>query len=193
MFGVVMVVGFAAFQRFVADNTISLLSEQNAALETARTQQLHVAIALAIEPDYFEKPVSHTKIIMKLVDATPGNEELDELGRIREAFRLAGRKDHNTILADYLTDLQFAGGCRGLENATQSLSLDANKSNAEVKMVALAALASRPKLGVSQTAAIASSAKIIANRLYDNNTISAVINKQIQSVDDSDFAVSGRC
>ncbi|WP_438956106.1 hypothetical protein [Cognatiyoonia sp.] len=161
----VMLVGMGAFQRYIAQATIARLEGQAQPIQTANSELLHVAIALAIEPDYFDKPMSHTEIVMDLIRDTPGNENMDEAARIREAFRLAREKDHYAILADYLTDLRFANGCIGIEDATTALQVAEAGKVSEVGTAAIAALAATPELGSEQTRTIASSAKRIARKL----------------------------
>lgn len=187
IFGLFMVV-----QRQIVSATAASFQSQAGQQEQGQRTLFTVAAAQVLDPDFFDKPAFHSPITMAVVAADPSQTGLDDIGKIRAAFDLSQRLDHNAILERYLQDIDFGLGCRGFGPAMTGLSVGTNTSPT-FETVALATMLKNTRVLASDAAALQRDTVELAETLRNSGQISEQILSEIQTASASEFAVTGSC
>lgn len=153
---------------------------------------LSQAVAAVLEPDFFDKPASHSALTMSLVQSDPANQDLDQAGQIRAAFALGDDLGHDGVMKRYLSTAKFANGCEGLEEARTGLQIAADVP-AAIQDLALAAMLENSGSTQKNATQLRNSVVDLAKNLSSENRIPTEIMVEIEALSASTFAISGGC
>ncbi len=153
---------------------------------------LSQAVAAVLEPEFFDKPASHSTLTMSLVLSDPANQNLDQAGQIRAAFALGNELGHDGIMERYLSTAKFANGCEGIDEARNGLQFAADVPVA-IQDMALAAMLDDTGSVPKNATQIRMVVVDLAKNLSSENRISSEIMFEIEDLSASTFAISGGC
>ncbi len=153
---------------------------------------LSQAVAAVLEPEFFDKPASHSTLTMSLVLSDPANQNLDQAGQIRAAFALGNELGHDGIMERYLSTAKFANGCEGIDEARNGLQFAADVPVA-IQDMALAAMLDDTGSTPKNATQIRMFVVDLAKNLSSENRISSEIMFEIEALSASTFAISGGC